>query len=159
VIGEPVRSRGRRLVRRSVPRRVLELAGPVEVCVVPSRACPPATVPAGGRPVAAGTRAALPSRRRVLAWLLAAAGPAALVAGLGVTHLIDGPVVIVLAAVGTAIGGLVHALAHRARRAARTRAKADQLARLVACAVVDASPGNGLDAKPHAPGYTPQDSR
>jgi two-component system, OmpR family, sensor histidine kinase KdpD len=191
VIGDPVRSRGRRLVHGSVARRVLGLAGPVEVCVVPSRASHPGSVPAiggaNGRPVMAGARAALPSRRRVLAWLLAAAGPAALVIGLGVAHLLGGPVVIVLAVVGTAIGTLVHALAHRARRAARARAEAGRLARVVACALVDAPlamsgpaqawsarrplqvfadelrrsrpPGNGLDAKPYAPGYTPQDSR
>jgi hypothetical protein len=187
VIGDPVRSRGRRLARGSVARRVLGLAGPVEVCVVPSRASDPGTVPAGERPVRARAGAALPSRRRVLAWLLAAAGPAALVPGLGVAHLIDGPVVIVLAVVAAAIVALVHALAHRARRAARARAEADRLARLVACALADAPramsrpaqawparrplqvfadelrrsrpPGNGPEAKPYAPGYTPQDSR
>jgi two-component system, OmpR family, sensor histidine kinase KdpD len=159
VIGDPVRSRGRQLVHGSVTRRVLGLAGPVEVCVVPSRVGHPGTGPANGRPLTAGTRAALPSRRRVLAWLLAAAGPAALVTGLGLAHLIGGPIVIVLAVVGVAIGGLVHALAHRARRAARARAEADRLARLVACAVVDAPLGNGLGAKPYAPGHTPQDSR
>jgi two-component system, OmpR family, sensor histidine kinase KdpD len=187
VIGDPVRPRGRRLVHGSVARRVLGLAGPVEVCVVPSRASHPGAVPAGGRPVTPGARAALPSRPRVLAWLLAAAGPAALMIGLRAAHLIDGPVVIVLAVVGTALGALVHALAHRARRAARARAEADQLARLVACAVVDAPlamgglaqawsarrplqvfadelrrsrpPGTGAGAKPYAPGYTPQDSR
>jgi two-component system, OmpR family, sensor histidine kinase KdpD len=138
VIGDPVRSRGRHLVHGSVARRVLRLAGPVEVCVVRPRPSHPGTVPAGGRPVTACARAALPSRQRVLSWLLAAAGPTALVIGLGVAHLIDGPVVIVFAVVGTAIGALVHALAHRARRAARARAEADQLARLVACALVDA---------------------
>jgi two-component system, OmpR family, sensor histidine kinase KdpD len=187
VIGDPVRSRGRRLVHGSVARRVLGLAGPVEVCVVPSRASHPGAIPAGGWPVPARARAALPSRRRVLTWLLAATGPAALVTGLGAAHLIDGPVVIVLAVVGTAIGALVRALAHRARRAACARAEADQLARMVACALVDAPlamsgpaqawsarrplqvfadelrrsrpPGIGLDAKPYAPGYTPQDSR
>jgi two-component system, OmpR family, sensor histidine kinase KdpD len=159
VIGDPAGSRGRRLVHGSVARRVLRLAGPVEVCVVPSRAGHPGTVPANGRPVTAGGRDVLRSRRRVLAWLLAAAGPAAAVTGLGLAHLIGGPVVIVLAVVGTAIGALVHALAHRARRAARARAEADQLARLLACAVVDAPVRNGPDAKPHEPGHTPQDSR
>jgi two-component system, OmpR family, sensor histidine kinase KdpD len=186
VIGDPVRSRRCRLTHGSVARRVLGLAGPVEVCVVPSRARHPGTVPPGGPPVTAGARAAVPSRR-VLAWLLAAAGPAALVTGLGVAHLIDGPVVIVFAVVGAAIGALVHALAHRARRAARARAEAGQLARLVACALVDAPlamsgraqawparrplqafadelrrsrpPQAGPDTKPYAPGHTPQDSR
>jgi two-component system, OmpR family, sensor histidine kinase KdpD len=159
VIGDPVRSRGHRLAHGSVARRLLGLAGPVEVCVVPSRASHPGTVPAGGPPVTACARAALPSRRRALAWLLAAGGPTALVTGLGVAHLIGVPVMIVLAVVGTAIGALVHALAHRARRAARARAEADRLARLMACAVVGAPPGNVLGAKPHGPGYRPQDSR
>jgi two-component system, OmpR family, sensor histidine kinase KdpD len=124
VMPDEVRPRGRQLGHGSVARRVLGLAGPVEVCVVPSGTSYPG--------------AALPSRRRVLTLLLAAGGPAALAIGLGVAHLIDGPVAVLLAVVGTAIGALVHALADRVRRATRSQAEADQLARLVACALVGA---------------------
>jgi two-component system, OmpR family, sensor histidine kinase KdpD len=154
VIGDAASSRGRHLVRGSVARRILRLAGPVEVCVVPPGAATDGAAPdgaatdgagrAGRRPGQAqawaaagtGTRAALPSRRRVLAWLIAAACPA-LAAGLGAAHLIGGPAVIALAVAGTTMGALAHALAGRVRRAARSRAEAGRLARLVARALVE----------------------
>jgi hypothetical protein len=137
VIGDAGRPRRRRPGAGSAARRVLRLAGPIEVWVVPPGTARGGAAPGPGRPRRAGRRAALPPRRRALAWLPALAGTAALVAAVQAIHLAGGPALIVFAATGTAIGALVHALAGPVRRAARFRAEAGQFARLVACAIVE----------------------
>jgi two-component system, OmpR family, sensor histidine kinase KdpD len=81
VIGDTSHSRGHRLMHGSIARRTLRLVGPIEVYVVPpgpSGLRPPATE----EPRAERRRATLPPRRRAISWLLAVAGPIALMAAL-----------------------------------------------------------------------------
>jgi two-component system, OmpR family, sensor histidine kinase KdpD len=147
VIGGAPATPGRRAARGSLARRVPRLAGPVEVWIVPAPPGGCAASPAAGRPLPGRPRAAAPRRRRVLGWLLLAAALAALAAG----HLAGVLALIMLAVAGTAIGAGGHVLAGRAARAARSRADADRLARLLARAIAEPPTSTGPDAAGGAP--------
>jgi len=82
VIGDTSHSRGRRLLHGSIARRTLRLIGPVEVYIVPPQAYRHSAGPAANERPAARERAALPPRRRLIAWVLAVVMPVALMAAL-----------------------------------------------------------------------------
>lgn len=86
VIGDTSHSRGRRLVHGSVARRTLRLIGPVEVYIIPPRAYRRGTALGTHERTVDRERVALPPRRRLIAWMLGAIAPVALMAVLSLAR-------------------------------------------------------------------------